>query len=165
VTRILFVCMGNICRSPVAEGVMRHLLDGAGLGGEVDVDSAGTGAWHVGEPPDPRAVAAAARRGIRLGGAARQVDADDFHRHDLLLCADGTNVRELLLRLPADGGSIRKKVRRLREFDPSARALGHVYIPDPYHGADPLFDTVLDQCFAACGGVLEHVRLSMTDRV
>ena len=87
-TRLLFVCMGNICRSPTAEGVMRHLLREEGLEDEITIDSAGTGAWHVGNPPDRRATAAAAARGIVLEGAARQVRPSDFDDYDLLLVAD-----------------------------------------------------------------------------
>jgi protein-tyrosine phosphatase len=150
--------MGNICRSPLAEGIMRHLLDDAGLAGQVHVDSAGTGGWHVGEPPDPRAVAAAARRGVLVGGAARQVQVDDFLDHDLLLCADAANVRDLLRRLPPDGGTLRARVRRLREFDPAALACGQLDVPDPYYGEDARFDDVFDQSYAACEGLLDHVR-------
>ena len=98
--RILFVCMGNICRSPTAEGVMRRLLEDAGLADRVEVESAGTGGWHAGEPPDERATVAARRRGVTLEGAARQVRADDFERFDLLIALDRSNLRELLMRAP-----------------------------------------------------------------
>src|SRR4051812_8797841 len=94
--RILFVCMGNICRSPTAEGVMRALLRDEGLDARVELDSAGTGGWHAGNPPDARATAAARARGIELAGSARQVTAGDFDRFDLLLAMDRENARELL---------------------------------------------------------------------
>src|SRR5215203_4411672 len=93
--RLLFVCMGNICRSPTAEGVMRGLLREQGLEDVVEVDSAGTGDWHVGDPPDARATAAARARGIALAGAARQVAAADFTDYDLILAADRRNLRDL----------------------------------------------------------------------
>src|SRR5213076_1397393 len=94
--RILFVCLGNICRSPTAEGVMRHLLRERGLQGEVEVESAGTGAWHVGSPPDDRATDAARRRGIALEGAARQVRLDDFEHFDQIVAMDRSNLQDLL---------------------------------------------------------------------
>src|SRR5882672_11103628 len=95
-TRILFVCMGNICRSPTAEGVMRALVARAGLSESIELDSAGTGGWHVGSAPDERATAAAGARGIALEGSARQVSAEDLSEFDLLLAMDRSNLRELL---------------------------------------------------------------------
>jgi protein-tyrosine phosphatase len=151
--RILFVCMGNICRSPTAEGVMRRLLDDAGL--DVEVESAGTGGWHVGEPPDERAAAAAARRGVTLEGAARQIAPEDFRRFDLLVALDRANLRELLALAPDEEAA--EKVRLLREFDPAA-AGGDLDVPDPYYGGDRGFETVLDQVEAACRGLLDELR-------
>ena len=102
-TRILFVCLGNICRSPTAEGVMRRLVREEGLEGEIEVDSAGTGGWHVGAPPDERATDAARRRGTELAGAARRFDAGrDFERFDLILAMDAENRRDLLALAPDD---------------------------------------------------------------
>ena len=154
--RILFVCMGNICRSPTAEGVMRALLREEGLEGRIELDSAGTGSWHAGEPPDARAVAAARGRGITLDGAARQVSAEDFERFDLLLAMDRDNERELLARAPDEEG--RAKVRLLREFDPEAVAAGDLDVPDPYYGGPNGFERVLDLVQAACRGLLAEVR-------
>jgi protein-tyrosine phosphatase len=157
VSRILFVCLGNICRSPTAEAVMRHLLDEAGLADAVHVDSAGTGAWHAGNPPDERSAAAALRRGITLAGAARQVRAADFADYDLLLCADASNARELLAQLAPDDPA-RARVRLLREFDPAAVASGDLDVPDPYYGGPRGFDDVLDLVTTACEGVLAAMR-------
>jgi protein-tyrosine phosphatase len=151
--RILFVCMGNICRSPTAEGIMRRLLRDADL--DVEVESAGTGGWHVGEPPDERAAAAAARRGVTLTGAARQVTADDFRRYDLLIAMDRGNLRELLALAPDEDAA--EKVRLLREFDP-ASAGGDLDVPDPYYGGDRGFETVLDMVEAACRELLDELR-------
>src|SRR4051794_20942456 len=94
-TRLLFVCSGNICRSPTAEAVMRRLVDDAGLTDDIEADGAGTGSWHVGEPPDERATAAAAQRGIALTGVARQIGPDDFDQFDLILAVDDENLQRL----------------------------------------------------------------------
>jgi protein-tyrosine phosphatase len=154
--RILFVCMGNICRSPTAEGVMRGLLRAAGLERVVAIDSAGTGGWHAGDPPDSRAVAAARSRDIVVEGAARQVTDEDFERYDLLLVMDRENQRDLLARAP--DAQARAKVRLLREFDPAAVAAGDLDVPDPYYGGPHGFDRVLDLVEAACRGLLDEVR-------
>jgi protein-tyrosine phosphatase len=157
--RILFVCMGNICRSPTAEGVMRRLLEDAGLTDRVEVESAGTGAWHIGEPPDARATLAARRRGVTLAGAARQVGPEDFRRFDLLIAMDRANLRELLALAPDEDAA--EKVRLLREFDPASS--GDLDVPDPYYGADNGFETVLDMVEAACRGLIDELRAA--DRV
>jgi protein-tyrosine phosphatase len=154
--RILFVCMGNICRSPTAEGVMRSLLRAEGLDGEVAIDSAGIGGWHAGDPPDSRATAAARARDIVLEGAARAVTDEDFERFDLLLVMDRENERDLLARAPDP--QARAKVRLLREFDPASVAAGDLEVPDPYYGGPHGFERVLDMVEAACRGLLEEVR-------
>jgi len=159
--RILFVCMGNICRSPTAEGVMRRLLDDAGLADRVHVESAGTGGWHAGEPPDERATIAARRRGITLAGAAQQVRAADFRDFDLLVAMDRANLRELLAQVPDEDAA--DKVRLLREFDPASSGAPDLDVPDPYYGGDRGFETVLDMVEAACRGLLDELRAA--DRV
>ncbi|GAC1437300.1 MAG: low molecular weight protein-tyrosine-phosphatase [Solirubrobacteraceae bacterium] len=150
--RILFVCLGNICRSPTAEAVMRSLAKREGLH-ELELDSAGTSGWHVGAAPDPRASAAAAARGIELSGSARQVTVGDFSRFDLLVAMDTDNERDLLALAP--DAEARAKVRRLRSYEPSASAPG---VPDPYHGGARGFDRVLDIVEAGCRGLLAEVR-------
>ena len=147
-TRVLFVCLGNICRSPTAEGVMRALVAEAGLQDEIEVDSAGTGAWHAGSAPDPRSAAAAARRGITLEGAARQVTAEDFEAYDLILAMDAENLHDLRRRAPA---GTEGKVRLL---------CGNADVPDPYYGGERGFDDVLDQVEAACRALLDELRRS-----
>lgn len=156
--RLLFVCMGNICRSPTAEAVMRAVVAREGLEGEVEIDSAGTGAWHVGDPPDARSAAAAAQRGIVMEGAARQVTEADFEAYDLLLAADAQNVAAL--RAAAPDAEAAAKVRLLREFDPKSVAAGDLEVPDPYYGGPDGFEHVLDLVQDACEGLLEHVRPS-----
>ena len=154
--RLLFVCLGNICRSPTAEGTMRALVEEAGLGRQVQLDSAGTGAWHVGEPPDRRATAAARARGIELHGAAREVTRTDFDDFDLVLAMDRSNMRALRRLAPSE--EAREKVRLLREFDPASAGAADLDVPDPYYGAEGGFDEVLDLVQAACAGLLDHIR-------
>jgi protein-tyrosine phosphatase len=155
VTRILFVCLGNICRSPTAEGVLRHLVREQGLEDRIEVDSAGTGGWHVGAPPDERATAAARRRDIALEGAARRFDLEDFGRFDLILAMDAENERDLKRLAPDD--EARAKVRLFREFDPS-RDDADLDVPDPYYGGERGFEHVLDLVDAAARGLLDELR-------
>jgi protein-tyrosine phosphatase len=154
--RILFVCMGNICRSPTAEGVMRHLVREAGLEDEIVIDSAGTGGWHVGDPPDRRATETAAQRGIVLEGAARQLTVDDFEDFDLLLAADRDNLEGIRAIAPDEEAAA--KARLLREFDPASAGAPDLDVPDPYYGGPQGFETVLDQVEAACRGLLDEIR-------
>ncbi|MEA2405738.1 MAG: low molecular weight protein-tyrosine phosphatase [Thermoleophilaceae bacterium] len=155
-TRILFVCLGNICRSPTAEGVMRRLVADEGLEGRIEIESAGTGGWHVGAPPDERATEAARQRGIVLDGAARRFDAEDFDSFDLIVAMDGENRRDLLRLAPDD--QARAKVRLLREFDPRSRGGGDLDVPDPYYGGGDGFEEVLDLVDAAARGLLEEIK-------
>ena len=155
-TRVLFVCMGNICRSPTAEGVFRRLVRDEGLENEIEIDSAGTGGWHVGEPPDARATDAAHRRGIELAGAARQFAPADFDRFDLILAMDEENRRDLLRVAPGD--EARAKVRLFREFDPASNGSGDLDVPDPYFGGEQGFEHVLDLVDAAARGLLDEIR-------
>lgn len=132
---------------------MRHQVEAAGLADRIDVDSAGTGDWHVGEPPDARARAAARTRGYDLSALrARQVSAADFERFDLLLAMDEANLAELRRRCPVQH---RDKVRLLMEFAPGATASE---VADPYFGGAQGFEQVLDQCEAACRGLLDTLR-------
>lgn len=152
--------MGNICRSPTAEGVMRHLLAEEGLESRVEVDSAGTGGWHVGEPADERARAAAARRGIELTSVARQVAPSDLDEFDLVLAADVQNRRDLL-ELAGEDPELRRKVRLLRSFDPRSAGAGELDVPDPYYGGPDGFDEVLDLIEAACRGLIRELRAAV----
>lgn len=153
-TKLLFVCLGNICRSPTGEGVMRQLVVAEGVSERFLIDSAGTGSWHIGHAPDPRSVAAAAARGITISGEARQVTGDDFERFDLLLAADSMNHRDLREIAPTD--ELETKVRMLREFDPMSTA-DDLDVPDPYYGGASGFDDVIDLVEAACRGLLDDV--------
>jgi protein-tyrosine phosphatase len=153
--RLLFVCLGNICRSPTAEGVMRSLVERAGLRERIELESAGTGAWHIDSPPDRRASAAASARGVSLEGRARQVRREDFEDFNLLLAMDGENLREL--RRAAQGPEERAKVRLLREFDPASADDGDLDVPDPYYGGEDGFANVFELVRAACEGLLEQI--------
>ena len=133
---------------------MRHLLEREGLTSEIEIDSAGTGGWHAGAPPDERATAAAQRRGVVLEGAARQITERDFEDFDLLLCADAENVAAL--RSIAPPGT-EDRIRLLRSFDP-ASGDEDLDVPDPYYGGERGFEDVLDQVQAACEGVLDQVK-------
>jgi protein-tyrosine phosphatase len=153
--RILFVCLGNICRSPTAEGVMRHLLAQRGLAGEVEVASAGTGSWHVGSPPDARSAEAAQRRGIVLDGVAQQVRTADFAAYDLLVAMDRSNLADLLTLAPDEAG--RAKVRLLRPTDSVGGCPHDADVPDPYYGGERGFDDVLDLVTEACERLVDEV--------
>jgi protein-tyrosine phosphatase len=154
--RVLFVCLGNICRSPTAEGVMRALVAEAGLEETIELDSAGTGAWHVGSPPDARASEAARSRGIALAGTARQVTVDDFYDFDLIVAMDRANARDLGAIAPGEAEG--EKVRLLREFDPASAGAGELDVPDPYYGGSGGFIEVLELVQGACEGLLAEIR-------
>jgi protein-tyrosine phosphatase len=150
---VLFICMGNICRSPTAEGVFRHLVRQAGLQDRIEIDSAGTHGYHVGSPPDERSQHHAKLRGYDLSALrARQVGFADFERFDLILAMDHENLAMLEDDCPPEHV---RKLRRLMEFAPTD--LGEV-VADPYYGGKQGFETVLDHVEAACEGLLAHVR-------
>ncbi len=128
--RVCFVCMGNICRSPLAEGIFRQQVTAAGLADRFEIESAGLGPWHVGDPPDSRARRVAAARGVVLAGQARQIRARDFGRLDVILALDA-EIYDDLRRL-APGEAERGRIRLLRDFDP--QATGDKDVPDPYYG-------------------------------
>jgi len=150
---VLMICMGNICRSPTAEGVLRHLLQEAKLSEAVHVDSAGTLDYHAGSPPDARSQKHARRRGYDLSGLrARQVRAWDFEQFDLILAMDWQNLEELRELCPP---AHQHKLRRLMEFAPSG--ISEVVV-DPYYGGTAGFETVLDHVEQACRGLLVYLR-------
>lgn len=144
-TRVLFVCMGNICRSPTAAAVMRRLVAEKGLESQFDIDSAGTGDWHVGESADARAREAAARRGLALDSRARTVTEDDFEQFDVIVSVDDANLVKLRRMAPAGSPA---QLRRLADDD----------VPDPYYGGDDAFEHVLDRLETACADLLDDLR-------
>ena len=149
--RILFFCMGNICRSPTAEGVMRAKLKAAGL--DVEVDSAGTHGYHVGAPPDERSQEHAHKRGYDLSTLrARKLVAEDFARFDLVLAMDDDNLANAQRLCPP---SQRHRLKLLMDYAPDA---GNPHVPDPYYGGAAGFDEVLDLVEAACDGLIASLR-------
>ena len=148
--RVLFVCVGNICRSPTAEGVFRKMLEQRGLSGWLEVDSAGTAAYHEGEPPDLRAQRAARARGYDLSGMiARRLGAQDFEAFDLILAMDGGVLAEMQRRCP---GHRRDRLRLFMDF---SRLKSSRDVPDPYYGSDDGFNRVLDMVEEGAAGVVE----------
>lgn len=148
---VLFVCLGNICRSPLAEGVFRSLLNAEGLSDRFRVDSAGTGSWHVGETPDPRAVAVAKAHGVELSGRARQIVPEDLADFDWVVAMDRSNLRHLE-RSGGDRGKAR--LHLLREFDPDDDGLD---VPDPYYGGAGGFDDAYAIVERSCRAFLAYV--------
>ncbi len=157
--RVLMVCMGNVCRSPTAEAVLRHKLKEAGLHTLVHVDSAGTHAGHVGSPPDERSQKHAQRRGYDLTGLkARKVDTSDFSYFDIILAMDWDNLALLEERCPPEP-KVRRKLKRLTDFvSPDSRHAGVQSVPDPYYGGPDGFEAVLDLVEAACDGLVVRLQ-------
>lgn len=147
---ILFICMGNICRSPLAEGVFLHKARERGVHDEFDVDSAGTGGWHVGDPPDHRSVKVAKENGVRLVSRARQVKSGDFEEFDLLICMDGENAHDL-----ASMGCPPEKIKLLMDYHDDSQ---HDEVPDPYYGGRDGFKLMHELIDRAVDGLLERMR-------
>jgi len=153
---VLFVCMGNICRSPTAEGVFRQVVENSGLSSEISIDSAGTHAYHVGEQPDSRAQASARKRGIDLSSQrARKVQHNDFSSFDYILAMDADNHAELL---QLANGSADGSADNLHMFLKFSRNFDERDVPDPYYGGDQGFEHVLNLVEDASLGLLEHIR-------
>ncbi len=151
--RLLVVCLGNICRSPVAEGVLRARIASSTLAGRVELDSAGTGDWHVGEPPDRRAIANAAGHGIDISTLrARQLAPSDFQRFDWLLCADRANLRDVRARAPSSAHAQAALLLEWAGIDEAAE------VPDPYTGGPAQFEHVFGLLDRAADGVIARLR-------
>lgn len=152
-TKILFVCLGNICRSPAADGIMRHIVRERGLGAEVAVDSAGTYAGHTGELPDARMRRAASRRGYELTHRARQIREEDFGKFDMIVVMDDRNYEHVHRLAPSRADAAR--IFRMREF--FSRHPGWDHVPDPYYEGAEGFELVLDMLEDGCEGILAHL--------
>jgi len=150
--KVLAVCAGNICRSPAAEAAIREAAAEAGL--DIEVDSAGTGSWHIGQPPHPESVAAAARVGLRVDGRARRVTPSDFDRFDVILAMDRSNLRELTAMAP--NKSSQAKLRLFRTYDPDS---DEDEIPDPWGGPTEGYEETIRIVRAAARGLVEDLFL------
>ena len=151
---VLFVCLGNICRSPLAEGVLLHRLEAAGLSDRVSVDSAGTGAWHVGQRPDTRSIAVAAKNGIELPGTARRVRLEDFFEFHFVLAMDRSNLEDL--KDLESGSESDAAIRLFLEFDPQEE--NDMEVPDPYYGGPDGFERVFEMVDRTCVALVEHLQ-------
>ena len=160
-TRLCFVCLGNICRSPTAAAVMAHLVREAGVSDRIHIESAGTGGWHVGDGPDPRAAAEARRRGVPMPHRAQKFTTADFVRFDLILAMDRENVADLMAIAPAPEHAA--KISLLRSFDPAAPP--DAFVSDPYYGGADGFREVFDQVERACRGLLAGISSSHVPNV
>lgn len=149
---LLFVCLGNICRSPAAEGIMRQMAEQAGRDDEFNIDSAGIGAWHVGDLPDPRMRETARRHGYLLNSRARQVKAYDFERFDLILCMDQSNFDRLMDLAPSI--EAQRKIQLLSDYLPKEMHVDE--IPDPYYGGQQGFERVIALIETACRNLLQQ---------
>lgn len=152
--RVLFVCLGNICRSPLAEGIFRQKVADAGLSGRFQIDSAGTGSWHIGQKVDTRMCMTARKRGVDLDEIrGRQLDRDDLHRFDHIFVMDRSNLHDTLFLDPDGDHSTR--IRLFREFDPEP---GDYQVPDPYYGGPDGFDTVFEMVERTSEAILNRFR-------
>ena len=157
--RVLFVCLGNICRSPSAEAVFRDCVERAGMGHQIEVDSAGLIGYHEGESADGRMMRHASRRGYRLTSVSRPVKDDDFRRFDLIIGMDANNIRDLQRRAPQP--SAQHKIRQMTEFCMEYAASE---VPDPYYGGAAGFERVLDLLEDACAGLLQYVEAVLNEQ-
>jgi protein-tyrosine phosphatase len=147
--KILFVCLGNICRSPTAHGILQSKINALGLSGDIQIDSCGTGAWHVGQGPDERAVLAAAKRGYDLSALrARRLSSEDFQECDYILAMDARNLADIMKIMPKEFAG------KLKLFLDYAQHFNMTEVPDPYHDGPDGFERVLDMLEAACDGLL-----------
>ena len=152
--KVLFVCLGNICRSPAAEGVFLHLLDQRGLNDQFIVDSAGTGGWHVGNPADRRMQAAANKRGIQLPSRARQISLNDLRTFDLVLTMDDANLAAVRSLADEAGSQATATIQSMLSF---STAFSETEVPDPYYGGEAGFEHVLDLLQDACSNLLNDI--------
>ena len=156
--KINFVCLGNICRSPLAQGVFTHLVVKEGLTDKITIASAGTGNWHVGAPPDERMSATAMRNGIHLNNKAKQFQSADFKQFDLVLAMDRANFD--VLQVSRGSSSANDQLKLFRSFDPEAN--GNFDVPDPYYGGAGGFDEVFNIVQRTCPIILKFVKSRLT---
>lgn len=152
-TSVLFICLGNICRSPAAEGIMQYLVDKANANDRIEIDSAGIGAWHVGERPDRRMRSHGAAHGYNFNSVARQIRQDDLQHFDYIIVMDEENFYDVSRMAKTE--SERNKVRMMTDF--CTNHPGHKAVPDPYYGGDKGFELVIELLEDACEGLMKHI--------
>jgi protein-tyrosine phosphatase len=152
--KVLFVCLGNICRSPLAEGIFKQRVNEEGLENKIFVDSAGTSGWHIGQPPDPRSVDVAWQNGIELNSSGREAISDDFQKFDYIIAMDKNNYSDLK-RLPGSTAEGAARLYLMRDFDEIGRGQD---VPDPYYGGDDGFKYVFELLDRSCRNLLEEIR-------
>jgi len=152
-SKVLFVCLGNICRSPLAEGIFRQMVIEQGLQDQISCDSCGTAAYHIGSQPDPRTVANAKENGLQLNHQARQFEGADLDRFDLILVMDQSNLGNV--RVFEEYQRSESKVELMRTYDPESPGSD---VPDPYYGGDQGFQNVFDILFRSCGQLLVEIK-------
>ncbi|MDL2214792.1 low molecular weight phosphotyrosine protein phosphatase [Dysgonomonas sp. OttesenSCG-928-M03] len=156
--KVLFVCLGNICRSPAAEGIMKEIVYNKGLQNKIEIDSAGTAGYHIGELPDPRMRQHGAKRGYNFNSHSRKFSVNDFDNFDIILAMDDSNYHNIM-RLTPDMDS-QAKVHRMVEF---SQKFGHDHIPDPYYSGADGFELVLDLLEDACDGLMVDIEKNLAD--
>lgn len=154
--KVLFVCLGNICRSPLAEGIFKHLVKEAGLGDKISIDSAGTSGWHIGEKPDPRSIDVAQENGIILDSYGRKAISKDFDEFDYIVAMDRNNYMDLK-RLPGSSKNGAAKLYLMRDFDDIGEGED---VPDPYFGGEDGFTYVYELLERSCMNLLEEIKES-----
>jgi protein-tyrosine phosphatase len=154
--KICFVCLGNICRSPLAQGVFETLVDKENYQDSIHIESAGTGNWHVGNPPDKRMQTTALKNGVTMNSLARQFQPDDFNRFDLIIAMDQTNYADLATL--CSPSIAEKKLKLFRSFDPKNSVAQLQDVPDPYYGGDEGFDNVFDIINRTSPKILDFIK-------
>lgn len=160
--KVLFVCLGNICRSPMAEGIFKHMVEQEGLADKILTDSAGTSRYHVGNPPDARMCAVAEKKGITLNHKARQLSFGDFYDFNYIIAMDSNNYEDIMSERPINDDHS-SQILMMREFD-LERGEHEMDVPDPYYGGEQGFENVYNMLHRSCYVLLNHVKIKIAER-
>lgn len=160
--KILFVCLGNICRSPMAEGILKHMVKEEGLANKIFIDSAGTSGYHSGNAPDQRMQETAEKHGIKLTSASRQLSFGDFYDFDYIVAMDGKNYEDIMAECPINHDH-KAQIVMMREFD-MERGENEIDVPDPYYGGQQGFENVYEMLYRSCYVFLNHIKIKIEAR-